>query len=206
MAWDLETAKQYLGIVDDTQDAVIQQALDTVLATVELHLQRKLILDRASIEFLNIMTNRLIMPRFPIVQVYTIDGELVPDDYTIHHAAGWITLPNTRFIDSMVVDYEGGFAQLPLGLERVMWEAFMVFHGSTNPDTGGPSQGAVTTGEGEIKSLTVFDGFKMDFNVADLSGDASGSAERELMWGWLAPWASVLEMYRSEHGIGVGMA
>lgn len=206
MAWNLETAKVYLGIddIDTSKDTIIQQTLDTVLANLELLLQRRLLLDREIAEFHDESLKILLLPRFPITQVYTVDDEPLPDTWYVHNTAGWIEMPCYRHVQEMKVDYMGGYGPLPADLERAMWEAFMVRWGNTDSDTGGPA-GAVE-GSAELKSLTVYDGFKMEFDVAAASSSSSGGiVERELMWGWLSPWASIFEMYRSEHGVALGM-
>ena len=205
MSWDLETAKRFLGIVDDTQDTIIQDTLDDVLSDIELMLQRKLLLQRSTVKYTNYVTDKVLLPRFPVVDVHSVDGAPMDDLWYVHNQAGWIELPSYQDIKSIEVDYTGGYDPLPESLERAMWEAFMTRWGNTDPDTGAPA-GAVQ-GDAEMKAITVYDGFKMEFHDSSTSSSSSGGVvERELQWGWLAPWASVFQMYRSEHGVGVGFA
>lgn len=217
MAWDLATAKQYLGIPSDdaTRDVAIQNAMDRVLATVETLLQRKLLLARELVTLYNV-EGSLLLPRYPVTQVFSINGS-TNQEWVTHSLTGCIDLCNFSAsyegcVREISIDYEGGFSTLPSDLEGVLWEAFMLVWSSIDPMTGGPSlSGGLTAVQdsSDVKSLTVFDAFKADFNVESgaswsLSGDFSASDRAN--WGWLVPWSSVLSFYRSERGVGLGMA
>ena len=219
MAWDLITAKQYLSIpaADTTQDANIQVVLNRVLATVETLLQRKLFLAREIVKFYHLNDRKVLLPRYPIVNVFSING-VTSQTWLVHHRNGWVDLCTTNVAagkcgGEIAIDYEGGYGTLPPDLEGALWEIFMLAWSGIDPNTGGPSQSgglAVVQGSGDVKSLTVFDAFKVDYDVGtSVSGSSSSSdslTDEKALWGWLAPWATVLSFYRSEQGVGLGIA
>ena len=76
--------------------------------------------------------------------------------------------------------------------------------GQTDEDTGGPEEGTGGTQGNEMRSFTAFDAFKVDFaNSAMVASADSVITKQQATWGPLAPWASTLEIYRSERGVGV---
>jgi hypothetical protein len=114
---------------------------------------------------------------------------------------------------SVVVTYSAGYdadgsdvgtaPQIPLDLDHVLWEAFMYLWSTVDPLTGGPSTDPV--GEGDTKSVTVFDAFKIDYAVGATA--EGGSETQRLNWDWLAPWEPVLSLYQSGYsGANVGVA
>ena len=211
MAWDLATAKQYLGITDGSQDANITRMMDVTMSAVEKFLQRGLELAQETVTYRDRDFRRVVLPRFPVTQVLKVDGvDGLPSDWHLMPRVGWILLPTRRYFQELEIEYEGGYDPLPADLEQVLWEIFMRAWASIDENTGGPDPTGpgVVQGSGDVKSLTVFDGFKMEFDVgASVLSDAeSALTEQQATWGWLAPWASTLELYRSERGAGVGIA
>ena len=212
MAWDLATAKIYLKIdpADTSKDAQIEGVMDYVLSSIETALQRGLFFLRQTVRFQYVDVNRLYLPRYPIATVFAIrdgnDNEV--EDFTVHSRTGWVQM--LRIPASPIeVDFDGGFQILPPDLERAMWEAFMDVWSRTDQDTGGPpeSGGTVVQGSGDVKSLTVFDSFKVDYDVgATALSSNTGLAQDQYDWGWLSPWAATLAFYRSEDGTGLGIA
>lgn len=209
MSWDLETAKKYLEITESTYDEQIQLALDIVYANVERVLQRPLFFARETIRVLNLNYRGLIVfPRYPVEEVHSIDPQSTGNTCEIHFRSGWMQDPSLALLD-VTVDYSGGYKILPGDLERAMWEAFMLHWSRTNPDTGGPDQTSVlgsAGGTGAVKDLTVFDAFKVSYDVGASGGD-SGAENAAESYGWLAPWAAVWNMYRTgPAGAGAGIA
>ncbi len=207
MAWNLETAKTYLKIdpADTSSDAVIQLTLDRVLTSVETLLGRYLLRRRETIVFRGVVSPKTVqVQRFPIQVVHRCTGA---GDYSIHREHGTITFINGTYGD-VSLDMEGGYEPMPLDLEYAMWGAFMSAWQSVDPTTGGPpADQVVTTGSGEVKSLTVFDAFKVDYDVGAASSSDDAGASDEANWGWLAPWASTLSQYRGgPGGAGLGIA
>lgn len=215
MAWDLATAKIATGIApaDATHDVALQRALDVVLSTVEDHLGRGLLLRREKVRFLNVDTRRFLLPRYPINTVYDVSGASV-SDLIIQHRVGWIELRDgaAGANRELEVDYAGGFDPLPSDLEHALWEAFGTFWAGIDPLTGYPVPGSgpsVVAGSGDVSKLVLPDGGSVTFDVASQISGGSSSSGIEVaqgIWGWLAPWASVLSIYRSEAAPSVAFA
>lgn len=206
MSWTLETAKQYLGIDpgDTSQDVVIQSTLDYVLSAVESILQRGLLFTRETVAFHHVTRRRILLPRYPVSEVHdmsTPDNMLFSSNPILHKAVGWLEDDGFCGLTSLSIEYSGGFVELPIDLERTLWEIFMSAWSRTDESTGAPSSSSGAAGE--VKDITVPDAFKITYNVGETStGEASAKAD----YGWLAPWASVLSIYRSEYGAGLGVA
>jgi hypothetical protein len=219
MSWDLATAKTILAIpaIDTTKDAFLQGALDTVLATVEHLLGRGLVLRRETVDFYFTNTRRLRVPRYPIQRVFTINGAPASgSNCVVQNRVGWIEICATANLGpngKVEVDYQGGFNPLPLDLERALWEALRLFWTHTDATTGGPSAGGslgVIHGSGDISRLSLPGGGAVTFDVGDSaagSADSGSSDAADLaLWGWLSPWAYILNSYRSEAAVGTAFA
>lgn len=212
MSWNLDQAKIYLGIApeDTSKDTQIQGVLDYTLSSVELLLQRNLPLAREHVVLHHVSTYKILLPRFPIANIHSIDGADPPSDLKIHHDVGWIEHASFYGAPEIDVDYEGGYAVFPEPLERALWEAFMSAWAGTDETTGGPpvgGGGGVVEGSGEVSSISLADFGTVRFDVGSTStGGADSAASALKYWGWLAPWATVLGYYRSENGAELGMA
>ena len=213
MSWDLATARAAAGIAagDTTHDTALQRVMDVVLASVENLLGRGLLLRRETVRFLNPNTRRLRLPRYPILQVYTIDGK--PYTGQIQHRVGWIEFVGSAGGRAVSVDYEGGFDPLPADLEAALWEAFVHRWSDVDPLTGLPTQGSgatVVKGSGDVSRITLADFGSVTYDVgSSVAGgdDGQGSlASMQARWGWLAPWATTLELYRSESAASLAFA
>lgn len=220
MAWDLATAKKYLGLTGDPTDpadADIQAVMDTTLATVETHLGRKLLRGREVHKEQHVTGNQIFCYRYPIERIDLLDGEVFDDTHPDFTQVGFFSgegiIFGTYFPGQEVIDieYTGGYDPLPLDLERVLWEAFMALWSATDAATGGPPESGtgLVGGSGDMKSITVFDAFKIDYDVGVTAagGSSDGSVTDDNYWGWLAPWAAVLSFYRRGFaGNGLGIA
>ena len=216
MAWDLATAKLYLGANDpDTPegDLVIQQVLDETLASIQEALGRDLLLDRVVERYTFVDSQTLLMHRFPIKVVHTItmtsNASPWPNNVEVHRRTGWIRSNQFPGQREVVVDYEGGYEKLPVELERAMWSAFLTLHADTNPTTGAPPAGAGTTvvaGSGEVSSVTLADFGTIRYDVGSSVSQAATAAEAA-EWGWLSPWYTTFRQYRAgQAGLGLGIA
>lgn len=213
MAWNLATAKNLLRIplVDSTKDPQIQIAMETVLASVESLLGRGLLEKRELVTFYDV-ANSVRLPRYPVKQVVAVNGapaSLVRDQ--LHHRKGVLRLSGL-YSASVTVDYIGGFDPLPSDLERALWEIFNYLWSNTDQTTGGPAAGSgaqIVQGSGEVSRITLSDFGSVSFDVgSQVSGGSSsgGAAAAADVWGWLAPWATTLSIYRSDSAPGVVFA
>ena len=215
--WDLTTAKTVLKIVstDTTQDVAIQKDMDYVLATVEKLLGRGLLLARQTDTFYNVDTKKILLSRYPIRRVYTINGKITSNDLVIHHRVGWIETYGAYYSGqgrTVCVDYEGGFGNLPDDLESTLWEAMQTVWKNSDHATGARLPGSVGTtvaGSGDVSRLSLADFGSVAFDVGSsvVGGDAVNlSAAQQAKYGWLSPWAYILETYRSEAAPGTAFA
>jgi hypothetical protein len=208
LRWDVEQAKIELGIAngesgesgDSGQEAALQRVLDYVIAAVEKLLQRGILW---RLEVLTLYDRprpqaKILLYRYPIIDVLAIDGEEPPDGIQINEAPGWVRLPSVSSGPTLEIVYEGGYDEFPPDLERVLWEAVRYIWARSNEETGGPAASSVAAGS--IKALTVFDAFRIEYAT---DGGGSVASDMERVWGWLSPWASTLELYRSDAGTWV---
>jgi|GEM_PF-6773145 len=210
MAWERDTAKKYLGIdpLDDTKDEQIDTAMAYTLSSIELRLGRGLLRTREIVRYVNVTDCcKIQFSRYPIIEVFDIDHGGVPADLLVHHELGWIEHLSLGPKKSIEIDYEAGFNELPPDLERAMWSAFMVAWNDTDPVTGGPPEEGGEATEGKVKSFTVFDGFRLDYQSDPSGTPGTADAADEKIWGWLSPWAGTLSFYRhGPSGAGLGVA
>ena len=197
MTWSLDTARAVAGFApdDNTHDVALQLVMDSVLAAVETKLERGLLKRQETAKFYHVNFCRIYLPRYPIEQVISPTGV-----WRVHHRNGWIEGMGGSEVE---VTWIGGFDPLPSDLERALWGAFLAEWANSDPLTGAPIAGAsVLVGSGEMKSLTVYDAYKVDFDVGATSvGGASGVGKiDEAFWGALSPWADILMAYRRNVG------
>lgn len=218
MAWDLATARLVAGIPpgDTTKDAALTRIMGRTLAAVETLLGRGLLLRRETVRFYEVDERKVLLPRYPVRRVYSINGTPGVIRGLLHHRTGWLELgPYDHWgtqDGAVLIDYEGGFDPLPDDLEAALWEALLYLWGMVDQTTGLPRQGAgagVVQGSGDISRITLADFGSISYDVGTqvTSSESSGAgAVAEAMWGWLAPWASVLSTYRSEAAPSIAFA
>jgi hypothetical protein len=214
MTWDITTARVVAGVPvgDTTKDAAIQSTMDYVLAVVEKLLGRGLLFKREEITFYEVDTRKIRVPRYPISRVFSMNGH--PVTGIVQYRVGWIEVNHSfnRRV-TVTVDYEGGYKILPSDLERTLWEIFQTVWENTNQQTGAPVPGSgatVVAGSGDVSSVSFgnFGSVRFDVGATTVGGESSSSstADQQARWGWLAPWAWVLETYRSESAPSVVFA
>lgn len=210
MAWDLATAR---AVTNTTNDAALTSVMGIVLGTVEDLLGRALLYGKSTETFYHVDTCRFRLHRYPIDRILSVNGSAVSTNILVHHRVGWVELGNLG-AEQVTIEYMGGFKQLPSALERAMWEAFQALWGNSDPTTGLPVAGSggstITQGSGDISRVSLPGGGAVSWDVGATvsggSGGGSSSANDQAIWGWLAPWASTLQMYRTESGASVAFA
>jgi hypothetical protein len=212
--WDLATAKIVTGTTGTTSDAALTSVMDVVLGTVEDLLGRGLLYKRSAETYYHVDTRRFRLHRYPIDRIVSVNGNAVStNNILVHHRVGWVELDGGG-AEQVTIDYIGGFKQLPAALERAMWEAFQALWTNSDPVTGAPIAGSggstVTAGSGDISRVSLPGGGAVSWDVgATVSGGSSGggsSATDQATWGWLAPWASTLQMFRTESAPSLNFA
>ena len=209
MSWDLATAKLYLDSNDDEQ---VQAAMDTTLSAIETMLARGIVKEDREETFYPPYCPEILLSNYPLHGITTIDGNPPSDKLVVNSYEGWIRLVDfVNNFDPIVVAYSGGFDPIPKDLERCMYEALQYLWSATNPETGGPDGEVGTSpgeGTGDVSRITIQDFGSVTYDAASApSGDGGRMAvETVLDWGWLHPWSATLQMYRSEVGVGLGVA
>lgn len=221
MAWTLAQARTYLGLgaPPGAEDALIQLILDETLVAVEGVLGRKLFFARIPETFYHVTSSTLLLSRFPLTTVYAIDKVGVDpagaafgggtDNLVIHLSGGWLRSPLFVGCSQITVDYEGGYVDLPVDLEQVMWSAFLTRYGDRDAVTGAPpvaGQGTVVAGSGEVSSITLADFGTIKYDVGSTVTSAELTAAATEKYGWLAPWAGTWDRHRAgQAGAGLGV-
>jgi len=196
MAWTIERAREVAGIADDTYDDALQLTMDIILAEAEGKLERGLLLMEVTEDFFDLDYCRLYLPRYPVVEVAS------PTVTRLNKVRGWIEGWGSAVVNcKLTVQWTGGYdpAELPADLEAALWGAFLARWNNVDPDTGGLIASSVAAqGTGEVKSLTVFDAYKVDYDIG--GSGASFAAETQNFWGIFAPWADTMIRYRRNVG------
>lgn len=213
-AWDKATIKEMLGIDpgDTSSDDAIDQVMAYVLSAVETALHRQLQLVRETFSISRVEHHQVFLPRFPVLTIHEINGgdvsEGLPHGWSLDTRRGRIDVTADYLGDPLDIDYEGGFDPLPPDLLRVLLEAFNTAWAASDSTTGLPDPNATTvvSGSGEVQSVSLSDFGTVRWDVAAQSASADVQAGQQANYGWLAPWASILDFYRSEYGTDMGLA
>lgn len=225
MAWDLITARSAANVTGTANDVALTRVMDYVIATVENLLGRGLLYKRSTARFYDMDYQDVLLPRYPIDRIVSINGNVNHDIRITHHRTGWVRIgySNYWFYRNWIyggndrcvtIDYYGGFKQLPSDLEQALWDAFVTVWSGVDHTTGLPVAGSgpsVVQGGGEVDRISLVDFGSVNFNygvtsVGDGGSGGSVSAKQQQKWGWLAPWASILQIYRSEAAPGTAFA
>jgi hypothetical protein len=173
--------------------------MEATLEAVQTFLGRELFFQRESARFYHVDTHKLLLPRYPVWNVYS------PTCRIVQHRVGWIELDSMNGLanGTVTVDYEGGYRQLPADLERALWEAWRTLYEASDSSTGLPSAASgalLVQGSGDVSKIVYPDGGSVTFDVgttAASGSDTEAGAVQSGVLGWLAPWAWILSTYRS---------
>lgn len=155
MSFDLDTAKDRLGILDNSQDAEIQVMLDTAMAVAENYCDRKFEHGVEDEYFIYKTNESFPLIRYPIIVVNAANnekGQKVADNlYEIASEAGLLKFAGGYPYDCFSVNYEGGYITLPLDLELALWSIFDKIYSQTQTSAGG---GGIVVGGIESVAIT----------------------------------------------------
>lgn len=141
MAFDLPAARARIGLVagDTTRDAELTLAMNVALARAERFCNRNFTRRREVREFLHFTGDTAQLHRYPLQAVHSIETDgvvAVPTGYHIHNDGGRILFDAWQRCHRLVIDYTGGYNQLPADLELALWLLFDGTLASLNPSAG----------------------------------------------------------------------
>lgn len=202
--FDLAAAKTKLGIVGTLQDTQLQAALDVALAIAEKYCDRKFMYAAEVASFYLVKAQALKLYRYPVEQIVSITDTsggttIGSDTYKAHLSSGSILFDGWHSAREIDVSYAGGYKTLPADLELALWDIFNSVWSAT--PGWGAAAGAAAPAAGAIKSITVPDVGKIDYDLS--GGTASGGAGGA--GGYITPVAEMLlDKYKAESAVGVG--
>jgi hypothetical protein len=119
---------------------------------------------RESVEFIHFNSDIAQLSRYPIRRVFSVqaDGNTVsPSGYHVHNNDGKIVFDYVPICHSLVVDYEGGYTQLPSELEIALWMIFDSMWASLDTSSSSMAVGSIKTiSVPDVGSITYADASK----------------------------------------------
>lgn len=195
-------ARARLNILDASQDAQLQLALDATIAIVETYLDRKLPYAAETAKFYYQRGREVMINRYPLDSTVPITasdsqgGSIASGDFKVNNTTGVVMFGGGRASDELTLTYAGGFKVYPPDLLLALWATFDAVWPTVN---GG---GAVSTvAAGTIESVSIPDVGTVKFATgANAAAASAGNAGAGLI---PAAYLSILDRYRNHAPIGV---
>lgn len=204
--FDIATAKTKLGIVGTLQDVQLQAAIDTALAIAEKYCDRKFMYAAETASFYMVKAQSLKLYRYPVEKITSITDPsggttFGTDTYKANLNDGVLVFDGWHSAREIDVSYAGGYKTLPADLELALWDIFNSVWSAT--PGWGATVGAVAPASGAIKSITLPDVGKIDYDIS--GGAAAGSGAGSGAGGYITPVAVLLlDKYKAESAVGCG--
>jgi hypothetical protein len=144
----LEQLKRLLGITDNTQDALLTELLIEAQEYVEEFLQRKLDLADYEDYIEPGCASTLVVRNFPlesVASIETLDG-FAYTEFKLVKPSGEIR-SNIGFNGDLVINYRGGYADLPAWAKKAIVETAANLFASNGSGSSGVAIGAVKSEE-----------------------------------------------------------
>jgi hypothetical protein len=195
--FDLLTAHSRLGLTDASKDYYVNLGIATALAIAEKYCDRNFMQATETAKFYYVVGETLQLSRYPITAVTSISGSsgstLNTNSYKVNLGAGQIIFNGIAVDQELDVTYSGGYTTLPLDLELALWSIFDAIWTAT--PGAGAAIGSVVSTTGKIKSVSVPDVGRIDYETSS-SSSAAGTVG-SLGVGFITDTAiSLLEPYR----------
>jgi hypothetical protein len=200
MAWDLATAKAWLGITGTDQDAEVQAAMDAVMLIAERYCNRRF-LKAQEIETFNGDVATVLLSRVPVESITSV----VAGESTLDPETGYVSDKRTGIVRCccdhrcrcwcgcvITIDYVGGFDPLPADLEMALYGCLGVLWARMQTP---PGEAAAATGP--MKSMVLFDFARIDYDTSAITGDGGGAGVHPAIAGELA----IFDGYRFLWGV-----
>lgn len=190
--------KQQLGL-PAAPDPALDQRLDRISKALTAHIRgycgRQLSYWFHRETFYRNDQPSLWLREWPVESVFNIELDGTAIDVSpilVHHEAGRVRLDCSAWHRrEIAVDYVSGYEPIPADLVEVFLAAIEARHA----DGAGSGLGGGTGTGGQISRMTIVDTMSIAY---DTSGDGdTTSASKAAALGELAPWANVLDRYRT---------
>ena len=189
----LQNIKDYLGIVDATDDVWLQLTLDAVTDAIEAYCERKFELDADVAEYPEAENQQdFYVYRYPLVSIQSMtvdDSAMDSVNMRIVGNLGKIILAYPRTGD-VVLNYTGGYSVIPPSIVYVINESMKRAYEGKD----------VSSTTGGIKSERIDGVVTTAYFDSDSTGDSSGGAENAP--DLIAPYAMMLDSYMSDTAVG----
>lgn len=188
MAFDLMTARVRIGLeqTDTSRDNELTIAMNAALSEAQRYCNRLFAYAHEEVGFIHVASDTVQLFRLPIKRVFSVkaDGnEISVNQYHLQGYSGQLIFDYRIKAHNLIVDYEGGYVQLPSDLELALWMMFDSAWGVIDKTTGSAS------GIGAIKTVSVPDVGSITYSEAQSKASAEG--------GFMSPVArSILDLFR----------
>ena len=197
MGFDLETAKERLGITDDSKDDLINSSMEVALSLVELYCNRRfgIVAGEEEVIVPNATMQSLQVHRIPINNINSVTSEngkaLTGSQHVSDNKAGVLYLKNNNYSTNYVVNYDGG-EEIAGAILTVLWPLFDIIYSGASGDSGGG--GSIISGS-VVKKTSIVGVGSIEYDTGS-GGSGGGSGGSNSTNGVLSSFAALLDLYR----------
>lgn len=198
MGFDLETAKERLGITDNSKDDLIESSMEVALSLVELYCNRRfgIVAGEEEVIVPNATMQSLQVHRIPITTINSVTSEngksLTGSQHVSDNKAGVLYLKNNNCNTKYVVNYDGG-EEISGAILTVLWPLFDIIYSGASGDSGGG--GSIISGS-VVKKTSIVGVGSIEYDTGSSGGGGGGSGGSGSTNGVLNSFAALLDLYR----------
>ena len=198
MGFDLETAKERLGITDNSKDDLIENSMEVALSLVELYCNRRfgIVAGEEEVIVPNATMQSLQVHRIPITTINSVTSEngksLTGSQHVSDNKAGVLYLKNNKCNTKYVVNYDGG-EEISGAILTVLWPLFDIIYSGASGDSGGG--GSIISGS-VVKKTSIVGVGSIEYDTGSSGSGGGGSGGSGSTNGVLNSFAALLDLYR----------
>jgi len=207
MGFDLETAKERLGITDNSKDDLIESSMEVALSLVELYCNRRfgivageeeVIVPNATMQSFDCWEYNLAIQvhRIPITTINSVTSEngksLTTSQHVSDNKAGVLYFKNNNRNTKYVVNYDGG-EEISGAILTVLWPLFDIIYSGASGDSGGG--GSIISGS-VVKKTSIVGVGSIEYDTGSSGSGGGGSGGSGSTNGVLNSFAALLDLYR----------
>ena len=198
MGFDLETAKERLGITDNSKDDLIENSMEVALSLVELYCNRRfgIVAGEEEVIVPNATMQSLQVHRIPITTINSVTSEngksLTGSQHVSDNKAGVLYLKNNNCNTKYVVNYDGG-EEISGAILTVLWPLFDIIYSGASGDSGGG--GSIISGS-VVKKTSIVGVGSIEYDTGSSGSGGGGSGGSGSTNGVLNSFAALLDLYR----------